>query len=555
MNRRAMDFATLLYRQLPEVFRERDNNGEQADGSVTPGDLARLCATYGDLLDALYRTLLQRYYDLFPEADGAPDAEGLVRACQPWVLPYLAQLLDARLIAPLEAGQRAEIGNAIAWRQKKGTPLAVEDIADKVAGMEVEIREGFRKLAVTPRAGFTLLPESVFGEPDGSFPADNRLARVEHPGLPAGTVDLRRASRAIIADDPDSPAAKHTTFSGVAHPWRQKWPHGAPCFGGSFQDVSARTADLRTPTVSRGHAHPRRVVLHAPPFAGFFAHQPQSVQWTAIRDAVMAGDPLPDGLPLAFSSTATSRTLAGTGAAPVRIRGVMDLDAPLDWQFENLWFDNRVAVTDGRVDAIGCAFRELHVHTVDAARPVASARATLFKRLLAPRSLLLLDAATILERLVCERLQMSDSILLPAPEKDLPNDGDVPAGGCVRFSRLPHIPIPPDPLDPSAPNDPQWVAQGVRSMLRVHGPSCTTLAPVFWHTDFGSPGCAVLHPASDERIRFGAEDGGEMGACHAFAYTLRERAVIEKLRDFLPVGIEAVLAPDDSLVCAPPEGR
>jgi hypothetical protein len=65
----------------------------------------------------------------------------------------------------------------------------------------------------------------------------------------------------------------------------------------------------------------------------------------------------------------------------------------------------------------------------------------------------------------------------------------------------------------------------------------------------------VLHPAADERLRFGAEDGGEMGACHLFAYTLRERAVLEKLKDFLPVGIEAVLAPDASLVCAPPQPR
>jgi hypothetical protein len=548
-----MDFATLLYRQLPEVFRERDNTAELPAGNRSPGDLARLCATWGELLDAFYRSQLQRYYDIFPEQEGEPDAEGLARGCQPWVLPYLAQLLDVPLIAPLESGRRAEIGRAIAWRQRKGTPLAVEQIAESVAGMEVEIREGFRKLATTPKAGFALLPESVFGEPDGAFPRRFRLQRVEHPGLPAGTVDLRRASRAIEAEA-DSPASKTTTFSGTSVPWRQKWPHGAPCFPGSFQDVAPRTADLRTPGVDRGQAHPRRVVLHAPPFPGFFAPQPASVPWSAIRDAVLAGDALPEGLPLTLVSAAGRRSLSGVGTAPVRIRGVVELNGATEWSFANLWFDNKVEVNDGRVAASDCALRELYIHTVDAARPVAAARACLVKRLIAPRSLVTLEYVTILERLVCERLQMSDSILLPAPHKDLIDD-DVPAAGCTRYSRLSYIPILADPEDPFAVNDPNWISQGKRSQLRVHGASCTTLDPIFWNTDFGTPGCAVLHPSADERLRFGAEDGGELGACHQLAYTLRERAVIEKLKDFLPVGIEAVLAPDASLVCAPPQPR
>lgn len=554
MSTRPMDFATLLYRQLPEVFRERDNTSEFPDGSRSPGDLARLCTAWGDLLDALYRSQLQRYYDIFPEQEGAADAEGLARGCQPWVLPYLAQLLDVQLIAPLEAGRRAEIGHAIAWRQRKGTPLAVEEIAERIAGIEVEIREGFRKLATTPWAGFTLLPESVYGEPDGRFDRRFRLQRVEHPGLPAGSVDFRHASRAIRADA-DSPASKTSSFAGRVVPWRQKWPHGVPCFPRSFQDVAARTADLRTPDAAgHGHAHPRRVVLHAPPFAGFFAPQAASVQWTVIRDAVLGGQPLPAALPLTLVNTADSRALSGVGDAPVRIRGVVELNGAFDWSFANLWFDNRLEVGAGRVAAAGCAFRELYMHTVDAARPVVTAQACLFKRLLAPRSLVSMEFVTVLERLVCERLQLSDSILLPAPHKDL-LDNDVPAGGCIRYSRLPYLPLPADSSDPSLANDPRWIAQGRRSMLRVHAASCSTLTPIFWNTEFGEAGCAVLHPTADDRLRFGAEDGGEMGACHVFAYTLRERAVIEKLKDFLPVGIEAVLAPDASLVCAPPQPR
>ncbi|MCB1958051.1 MAG: hypothetical protein KDG55_20395, partial [Rhodocyclaceae bacterium] len=229
MSERAMDFGTLIYRQLPAVHRERDNTRNLPDGSVEPGDLALLAATWGDTLDALYRTLLQRYYDIFPETEGATDAEGLARGCQPWVLPYIARLLDVQLVSPLPEGRRAEVGQAVRWRQRKGTPLAVEEMAEQVAGIEVELCEGWRRVAVTPRAGLTLLPESVFGLADGDFPVGDRLARAEHPGLPGGTLDLRRASRAVRADAA-SPASHTTTFAGEAVPWRQAWPHGVPCF-------------------------------------------------------------------------------------------------------------------------------------------------------------------------------------------------------------------------------------------------------------------------------------------------------------------------------------
>ena len=64
-------------------------------------------------------------------------------------------------------------------------------------------------------------------------------------------------------------------------------------------------------------------------------------------------------------------------------------------------------------------------------------------------------------------------------------------------------------------------------------------------TTFGGPGCPVLHPATHAGIRFGAEDGGEIGAYHHRHYARRAAAVIDKLRDFLPAGIEPLLIVDD----------
>ena len=44
-----------------------------------------------------------------------------------------------------------------------------------------------------------------------------------------------------------------------------------------------------------------------------------------------------------------------------------------------------------------------------------------------------------------------------------------------------------------------------------------------------------------------------MGGCHDRRHVLRRRAVQDKLVEFLPVGIEAVLVFDRTLACAPPE--
>ena len=78
------------------------------------------------------------------------------------------------------------------------------------------------------------------------------------------TVDLRCPSRAL-ATDQDNPGAQTIRIDGQPLIWRQGSWHGAPCFPGSYQDVSRRTADLRTPDWRQGHAHPRRILLYVPP--------------------------------------------------------------------------------------------------------------------------------------------------------------------------------------------------------------------------------------------------------------------------------------------------
>jgi hypothetical protein len=539
-----IDFATVLYRQLPEVFRDRDNPSRDAAGHVVAGDLVKLLESFGSLQSALYRTMLQRYYDIFPDQDGT-DEEGLAHGCQAWVLPYLAQLLDAVPISPLESGQRAELANAVAWRQRKGTLAATTSIVDAVADLDVEIQEGWRILAVTARPGAARLPALSFGEsePVLESPAMTGLPGLgplyaRHPGLPNGTVDLRCASRAVRGTT-DDPTAQETRFDGVPVLWRQAQRHGVPCFPDSFQDVSARTADLRTPDWRRGHAHPRRAVLHAAPFAGLFPDGAPVADWAGIEAAIETGAALPAGLPLALvHGDDDSVTLGAADGTVVRITGAVDLAVDRAWRFENLWFDTAVQASAGRVRLVGCALPGLDHSGDGAAVPVIDASACLFGELSALDGIAL-EYCTVLGDLVSPALTASDCILARMPRSSAdPADDALPTSGCVRFSRLPVR--PPDPALVQVP------------ILNFSTSTCCFDAPIFVETVFGQRGCGVLHPATPASIRFGAEDGGEMGACHALRYTLREQAVMDKLADFMPIGIDPVLVPDASLLCAPP---
>ncbi len=473
-----------LYYSLPEVYRSRD-----------AGDLAAYLDACGELLDRLRATLDQFLADSFPDN---PPAGG--RACQPWLLPYFAQLLDVRLFSPDEKGRRTEVAQAVAWRQRKGTLTAIEQIAEAVGQMEVEVQEGWRRTAMTPRLDTPRLPAGALGEEaawDDYF--QHPLWAARHPDLPAATVDLRYPTRAMqlavpAGTNPANPAAKLTRFAGQPVWWRQVNPHGAPCFPGSYEDVSRRTVDLRTPDWRQGHSHPRRVILYAPP---------------------------PPGI-----------------VAPVQGGTTLSEDRPQ--VLENLVIDGVLTVTGGTVMVKRCAIRtvEISVPAGDLETPALSADDSIFGEVRA-EGLVRLEHGTVLDRLECGRLQASDSLL--------PDDLSLPAATaakphCVRFSRIP----------------------GKFSVANLLSYRTTPERPVFYEFDFnegggmvqrtariGEAGCGVLHPAAPAAIRFGAEDGGEMGAYHAWRYCLLMAAVLDKLKDFLPVGMEAVIVPDQRLTSLP----
>jgi hypothetical protein len=91
--------------------------------------------------------------------------------------------------------------------------------------------------------------------------------------------------------------------------------------------------------------------------------------------------------------------------------------------------------------------------------------------------------------------------------------------GCVRFSYLPATSITPTPFE-----------------CVVHAPFAPQ--PLFYSLQYGDAGYCKLRPSTDDAIRRGADDEGEMGAFHFVLAPVRENDLKIRLQEYLPAGLE-----------------
>jgi len=116
-----------LYDLLPSIHRIRDAEGE--------GALAALVAVLAGEADVVDRDIERLYDDWF------------IETCQPWVVPYIADLLGVRglyAVAPGTASQRAYVANTIGYRRRKGTLAVLEQLAFDVTGWRAKAVEFFQ---------------------------------------------------------------------------------------------------------------------------------------------------------------------------------------------------------------------------------------------------------------------------------------------------------------------------------------------------------------------------------------------------------------------------
>jgi hypothetical protein len=222
------------------------------------------------------------------------------------------------------------------------------------------------------------------------------------------------------------------------------------------------------------------------------------------------------------------------------------------YPLQDLIFAGVVVVSAGNLELIRAAAKSLTVNTGfstdvnGAAVPALDARDCLFDIVTVGNGLARFEYCTVMRAANCKQLQASDSIFAGAITDAA---GAEPESGCVRYSRIPRgltgteLNLHPGLADTNTREAPVFIKldrcdAGVHTLLTA---------------EFGQPGYGVLDPATAEAIRFGAEDGGEMGVGHHRYYSLKAEAMLDKMREFLPIGIDPVLIHDQRLLRVPPE--
>lgn len=124
--------ADQLYALLPAVYRTRD----VAQG----GPLQSLFAVIAQQAAIIEDNIDQLYNDQF------------IETCAPWVIPYIGDLIGYNSIYDVASASfesRAEVANTIGYRRRKGTLIALEQVATDVSGREALAVESFKRLITT----------------------------------------------------------------------------------------------------------------------------------------------------------------------------------------------------------------------------------------------------------------------------------------------------------------------------------------------------------------------------------------------------------------------
>ncbi len=455
-----------LYQLLPEVYRSCDRS-ERLVGRSGNESLARYLDAHGHLLDLIHATLRQQLDDVLPESS------------QDWLLPYFARLLAANIVAPDSAGRRAELSHAIAWRQRKGTLRCVEEIAEAIGQMEVEIQEGWKRVAMTPRIGMPLIPAQAT---DDTLVIAMQVPSeaVRHPGLPAVTVDLRRPSRAVQAIA-SNPAARQSVFSGIRQTWRQLNPHAAPCFPGSFEDVSVRTLDIRSPANGRGYYHHKQLLAYTPPPNGMFPDAPVIRSWQqALAENLISLRHEPGRL---VYSNNTLRSVLIHKASEADLVDEIALEVGRNYRIENLHFSGTLSLAEGQLSLHQVVAQSLRVDSFSTDTAVLSAQDCLFNQLSVGSGIAQLASCTVRHMAYLKQVDIIDSILMDISDPAL--------GGTIQYSRIP--------------------AQVLNNTRDRTVEDCNADTPAFFANQTDLLANAVLAPNTPESIYAGASDAGEMG--------------------------------------------
>jgi hypothetical protein len=115
-----------LFQRLPEIYRIRDTE------QVPPGQLEAYVGLIDGVQTALHDDIAALYLDFF------------IETCNPWVIPYIADLLGTSHLSGDPHDLRADVARTVRNRRRKGTLGAIESVVHALSGWAVhavEMRE------------------------------------------------------------------------------------------------------------------------------------------------------------------------------------------------------------------------------------------------------------------------------------------------------------------------------------------------------------------------------------------------------------------------------
>ena len=118
-----------LYELLPAVYRQRD-----AEGNKSLRDLITILGEQAQVVEEEIERLYRNWF---------------IETCDDWVVPYIGDLIGVRSTSARQLSTRAEVGNTLGYRRRKGTLAVVEQLARDVTGWPACAVEYFTLLSTT----------------------------------------------------------------------------------------------------------------------------------------------------------------------------------------------------------------------------------------------------------------------------------------------------------------------------------------------------------------------------------------------------------------------
>lgn len=176
-----------LYDRLPELYRIEDA------GEGRPETLRALLALMEDAFGAVHESVESLYHDLF------------IETCDPWAIPYIADLLGTSHLKGDPRTLRRDVANTIHARRRKGTLGAIEEITAALTGWGVHAAELFKDVVFAQ--------ELDHQRPDAGGLPPYGLATVDrHTVVRGGTAVVRDPATLALLDTPFDPFARMPDF-------------------------------------------------------------------------------------------------------------------------------------------------------------------------------------------------------------------------------------------------------------------------------------------------------------------------------------------------------